>query len=163
MSSPLKQNTTTIQELLNTINSLPEAGTQENLDAELATQSNIISEQDAKIAELAEILAGKAGGGSSGNVETIEVEIDSLNWDGIVWYTDTNYQFNSLNINAPETKIINCIKNSPVIFSGYGFLSSIEASFLIGYMEDMNESGMYIYHFTENSTITIRNLETEFI
>lgn len=30
---------------------------------ELNTQSNLISEQDAKIAELAQVLAGKAGGG----------------------------------------------------------------------------------------------------
>ena len=61
MSSPLKQNTTTIQEILNTINSLPSV---EDLNEELETQSNLLSEQDAKIAELAEILANKAAGGS---------------------------------------------------------------------------------------------------
>ena len=37
----------------------------ENLDAEVSAQAEIISEQDSKIAQLAEILAGKAGG--SGN------------------------------------------------------------------------------------------------
>lgn len=35
MSSPLKQNTITIQELLNTVNNLPEVNDVENLDIEL--------------------------------------------------------------------------------------------------------------------------------
>ena len=62
MNSPLKQNTTTIQELLDAINNLPEA---ENLDTELSTQAILLSEQDAKIAELAQVLAGKASGSST--------------------------------------------------------------------------------------------------
>jgi hypothetical protein len=72
MSSPLKQNTTTIQELLDTINTLPTA---ENLDTELSSQTTLISEQDAKIAELAQVLAGKAGGGDKVSYDTCTVSI----------------------------------------------------------------------------------------
>jgi hypothetical protein len=56
MSSPLKQNTTTIQELLNTINSLPEAGT------ELPELSNEGSASD--------LLSGKQLIDSDGNIVT---------------------------------------------------------------------------------------------
>ncbi len=52
----IKQNITSLQNLLEQVNSLPEV---ENLDTEISTQSTLLSEQDAKIAELAEILAGK--------------------------------------------------------------------------------------------------------
>lgn len=72
MSSPLKQNTTTIQELLNTINNLPEA---ENLDTEISTQTTLLSEQDTKIAELAQVLAGKAGGADQVSYDTCTVSI----------------------------------------------------------------------------------------
>lgn len=82
MNSPLKQNTTTIQELLNTINTLPTA---ENLGAELSTQSSLISEQDAKIAELAQVLAGKVGSGS--NTVKITVSVDGY---GAVYGFDGN-------------------------------------------------------------------------
>jgi hypothetical protein len=92
MSSLLQQNSVNLQEILNTVNALPE---EENLGAELSTQSNLILEQDAKIAELAQILAGKAGGGSEqptlinftlvyghkDSPETINLQSDDkLNW-----------------------------------------------------------------------------------
>ena len=53
----ISNNTQKLQSLMDKINALPEA---ENLDEEISTQETLISEQDAKIAELAEILAGKA-------------------------------------------------------------------------------------------------------
>lgn len=61
----IKQNITSLQNLLEAVNNLPEATTQENLDAEISTQATLLSEQDAKITELAQVLASKASGGSS--------------------------------------------------------------------------------------------------
>lgn len=58
----IKNNTTTLQTILNTIANLPEAG--EDLDKELSTQETLLLVQHEKIAELTEILAGKASGGS---------------------------------------------------------------------------------------------------
>lgn len=49
----------------------------ENLDTELSTQATLLSEQDAKIAELAEVLATKAGGGAA--LETASVFVNLLN------------------------------------------------------------------------------------
>lgn len=74
----IKNNTTSLQSLLEMVNSLPEA---ENLDTEILTQTTLLSEQDAKIAELAQVLAGKAGGGggsNSGNIETITVDCSTI-------------------------------------------------------------------------------------
>ena len=62
----IKNNITSLQSLLEQVNALPEA---ENLDEELTTQSTLLSEQDAKIAELADILAGKAAGSGNGYEE----------------------------------------------------------------------------------------------
>lgn len=94
----IKNNTTSLQSLLEAVNALPEV---ENLDTELSTQANLISEQDAKIAELADILAGKAGGNSSGaNIIHASFANDSSTaphavWceDGMTWgdYVDSKY------------------------------------------------------------------------
>jgi hypothetical protein len=71
----IKQNITSLQNLLEQVNALPDAGVAENLDAELNTQTTLLSEQDAKIAELAQVLAGKAGGGSC-NLNVANITID---------------------------------------------------------------------------------------
>lgn len=72
----IKNNTTSLQDLLDKVNALPEA---ENLDTEISTQSTLLSEQDAKIAELAQVLAGKAGGGSGGTpIETCTVTVNMV-------------------------------------------------------------------------------------
>lgn len=52
----LNTNITNLQEILNKVNTLPSA---ENLEDELNSQSTLIAEQNAKIAELAEALANK--------------------------------------------------------------------------------------------------------
>lgn len=54
----LNTNITNLQEILDKVNTLPSA---ENLENELNSQSALISEQNAKIAELANVLANKAG------------------------------------------------------------------------------------------------------
>lgn len=58
----LNTNITNLQEILDKVNTLPSAG--ENLESELDSQSILISEQNAKIAELADVLANKASGGN---------------------------------------------------------------------------------------------------
>ena len=118
MSSPLKQNTTTIQELLNTINSLPNA---ENLDTELDTQATLLSEQDAKIAELAEILAGKASGGSgSSSYDTCTISI-TVEHGWLYGYCatcfdgeDITYKYNFLSSNLGNITITDVICGSPL-------------------------------------------------
>lgn len=48
----------------------------ENLDAEIAAQNDLIAAQNAKIAELAEVLASKASGGSSNpSIETCTITV----------------------------------------------------------------------------------------
>jgi hypothetical protein len=74
----IKQNITSLQSLLEQVNALPNT---ENLDNEIQTQSTLLSEQDAKIAELAEVLANKAGGGSA-SYDTCTVDIST---DGTIY------------------------------------------------------------------------------
>lgn len=69
----LNTNITNLQEVLNKVNTLPSA---ENLEDELNSQSALISEQNAKIAELADILANKASGGSTLKTCMVTVNID---------------------------------------------------------------------------------------
>lgn len=105
----IKDNTTSLQELLSIANNLPvntslpeltNEGTESDLmsgkeligsdgktvvtgtfsiDDELSTQEDLISEQSAKIAELAQILNGKATGGVS--IETCTVDISIIGKD----------------------------------------------------------------------------------
>lgn len=71
----IKNNIANLQNLLETVNALPEASNGENLEAEISTQATLLSEQDAKIAELAQVLAGKAGSGS-GNLNTANITVN---------------------------------------------------------------------------------------
>lgn len=103
----LKNNTTNLQQLLNSVNNLPEAsngvelpdltneGTAADLvigkelidgdgnkvtgtftiDEEIINQSTLLSEQNAKIAELAEVLAGKAAGSGETSIATCDVTV----------------------------------------------------------------------------------------
>lgn len=77
----IKTNTTSLQNLLEQVNALPEVGSVElpeveNLDTEISTQSTLLLEQDAKIAELAQVLAGKASS-SENNFKTAKITIQS--------------------------------------------------------------------------------------
>ena len=58
----------------------------ENLDGEITAQNTLISEQDAKIAELAEILSSKASGGSD-VVETCTVRLFGYFYPRHISYT----------------------------------------------------------------------------
>ncbi len=184
MSSPLKRNTTTIQELLNTINNLPDAGIELpelanegtandlfsgkqliddegnvitgtfTIDNELNTQDDLIAQIQNAVDSLPD-----AGSGAGGGVETVQVVIDSSTWDGIVWYTDAGGQFQTKTITSYETNGITCIKGSIVVFSGYGFDPNIDYDYSLDYMDDMNENGMYLYSFSSDTIIEIANSE----
>lgn len=73
----IKQNITNLQNLLAQVNALPEA---ENFDIEISTQSTLLSEQDTKIAELAEILNSKATSGGI-SIKTCTVNISTTGKD----------------------------------------------------------------------------------
>lgn len=85
----IKTNTISLQNLLDAVNALPEASNSENLDVEISTQATLLSEQDAKIAELAEILASKASGGSGDGY----AEIDGLITGEISNYTNSRVSY----------------------------------------------------------------------
>lgn len=119
MSSPLKQNTTTIQELLDTINSLPTA---ETLDTELNAQSNLISEQDAKIAELAQVLAGKAGGDSK--VKMIEVTHQSSSISSGVYCFNSSYELVNVAIGSTVSAL-----GGIIIYTGGNMLQVISGNY----------------------------------
>jgi hypothetical protein len=68
------------------INALPEA---ENLDEEISTQTTLISEQDDKIAELADILSSKTSGSNSPSIETTSVIIRNTTSYPIYYVTGT--------------------------------------------------------------------------
>lgn len=138
----IKNNTASLRELLEAVNNLPNAGSGENLDAEISTQTDIISEQDAKIAELAEVLAGKAGVG--GNVETCEVRVNSP--DMFIHYVDENQTlrlgFNDEIHKVAKNTIMICGlgEGTAVTFSGgitrQYTLTDGEDNFIVVYVSD---------------------------
>lgn len=116
----IKNNTISLQSLLDKVNALPEATVAENLDTELDTQATLLSEQDAKIAELAEILSGKAGGGSGSiSYDTCTISIVAEGgwlygycatcFDG----EDITYKYNFLSSNLGNITITDVICGSP--------------------------------------------------
>ena len=72
-------------------------GDEENLDAEISAQEDLLAIQDAKIAELAEILAEKtSGSGASMGTATVTIDVSSsghlaelhyITTDGTIGYT----------------------------------------------------------------------------
>jgi hypothetical protein len=75
-NSKLQLNNTTLQTILNKINELPEESGGIDIDEELITQETLLSDQDAKLAELAEILSNKAS--ASPGLQTCNVTITSV-------------------------------------------------------------------------------------
>ena len=72
----LNTNITNLQEILDKVNNLPSSEPQENLEEELNAQSILLGEQNAKIAELVNVLANKASGGSTLKTRNVTVNID---------------------------------------------------------------------------------------
>lgn len=99
----IKNNTTSLQSLLEQVNSLPEA---ENLDTELSAQTTLIAEQDAKIAELAQVLAGKAGGDDSYTTDTITL----VNNTGAAVFCGASYINNGESVLIPLKLTSNAVQ-----------------------------------------------------
>jgi hypothetical protein len=114
----IQNNTVLLNTLLEKVNNLPEATTQEDLTAEIAAQNDIIAEQDAKIAELAEVLAGKASG--SGNVKcdtcTVKITANSMIYAVAYLTSDDNGNI-SVALNTPRSNSYNltCLCNSFIV------------------------------------------------
>lgn len=212
----IKNNIQSLQEILNKVNALPEAGTDlpaldnEGLASDLLTGKQLIDDegnivtgsmpnngninqtfdginvksvtipqgyaaggtvsldgtidnevdiQEDLLIQVAAALDGKAAGG--GTAEAITVTINSTNWRGSMWYTDASSNFHDARaINSGDTITISCLKNSIIVFSGYGFKCSKFSDFEIDYMSDMlYEAGLYGYVFSEDTTLRIDNTE----
>lgn len=111
--SNLNNNTAKLEALLATVNALPDAGVQENLNNEISTQTALLADQGAKIAELTEILSNKASGGNASggngfedNTDTCDIQITSDYFIGGIGYYGTdghkvwNYSTTSASISA---------------------------------------------------------------
>lgn len=104
----LIDNTSTIQELIDRVNGLPEAGG-ENLDT-------VISEQDSLISQIQTALQGKAAGGG-GSVETCSVQIGGFSDpETSVYYVDLSGQL--VTELADGGMVITVMKNSIVYHDG---------------------------------------------
>lgn len=114
-------------------------------------------------------VAGSAtvGGDSSsgGGVETINVNIESANWNGTMWYIDGNQSLQQLSLSSGDSYTITLIKNSLAAFSGYGFYvgGGLSADYTevysVDYMSDINGNGLYLYTFKNNCFFPIENIE----
>ncbi len=93
----LNTNITNLQEILDKVNTLPSA---ENLENELNSQSILISEQNAKIAELANVLANKAGGGSGKDIETCTctIYLESPTMNTTFYYVNSDLELSSISL-----------------------------------------------------------------
>lgn len=117
MSSPLKQNTTTIQELLNTINALPDAG-----GVDLPTLTNE--------GTAADLLSGKELIDGDGNVVagTFSIEEELTTQDNLISQIQTALQ-NKASASEPvlQTKTVTPTTSQQVIIpdSGYDGLSNV--------------------------------------
>lgn len=115
----IKNNTTSLQSLLEQVNALPEA---ENLDAELSTQTELISEQDTIIADIIEALASKAGGGSvSYDTCTLQINNQSDVPCALTYISVEDDKIITKSINdIPSSFTITCLCNSILYFGFNG-------------------------------------------
>lgn len=91
-NSQLQSNNTDLQGVLELLQT---KAVGENLNEEISTQTALLLEQDAKIAELAEILTSKASGSdSSDSIQTCTVTLTAFNYIGLIGYTV--YENNSI-------------------------------------------------------------------
>ena len=123
----IKNNTTSLQSLLDTINNLPEASTtpSENLDEEISTQETLISEQNIKIAELAEVLANKSSG-SYNSTSTIQISNNNGIGDYMfVTYLSTSGSPSKVKIKDGTSITIPTLVNSVITLIFYEHTNSL--------------------------------------
>lgn len=134
------------------------------IDDELTSQDTLLSEQDAKIAELAEILSGKAGGSGGGDsigTFTLRIYSESSMYDiERIWYISNNqpsvWGFDGLPTNEI---VINNIDVNTYFIIDAGIFNSGHQNIMI---EDMSSNlidafGDVIFYGTQpNTTETIK-------
>ena len=94
----LNTNITNLQEILDKVNNLPNSEPQENLEEELNAQSILLEEQNAKIAELANVLANKASGGSGKDIETCTctIYLEAPTMSTTFYYVNSDLELSSI-------------------------------------------------------------------
>jgi hypothetical protein len=111
--SNILNNTTSLQEVLEVLQTKA-AG--ENLDEEISTQSTLITEQDAKLAELAEILSNKAAATPTLQNKTVTPTSATQN---II--ADSGYDgLSRVTVNGDENLVAENIKSGVSIFGVEG-------------------------------------------
>lgn len=101
----LNTNITNLQEILDKVNNLPSNKPQENLEEELNAQTILLEEQNAKIAELANILANKTGGGSGKDIETCTctIHLESPTMSTTFYYVNSDLELSFINLTDDVT------------------------------------------------------------
>lgn len=146
----LNTNITNLQEILNKVNTLPSA---ENLEDELNSQSSLISEQNTKIAELAEILASKAGGGSGKDIETCTctIHLEAPTMSTTFYYVNSDLELSFVNLTDDVTTFFP-MKNSIIYIDEWTTNSKVS-----GDAQKINYyTGRAAYFITGNSVFTFR-------
>ena len=122
-------------------------GSAENLDAEISAQNTLISEQDAKIGQLAEILEGKAGGGGEGSGGNVEITINSSS-ARLVGYIDADTR-QSINNTSQNGNTIKPLYGAIIVYGG------AVASTTCEYFSCTCRNGYYMHIFLSSGEVTL--------
>jgi hypothetical protein len=127
--SKIFNNTTSLQEVLEVLQTKA-AG--ENLDEGISTQSTLITEQEAKLAELAEILSNKATGSGDNGSPTISVTISADMCLNGAFYFDENSMLQNVPIGIETVDALNGIvftkTPAEIIFASGNYILSAEGA-----------------------------------
>ena len=161
MSSLLQRNTATIQSLINKINTLPEdtsSSSSENLDDEISAQTILLSEQEAKITELAEVLADKASGNSGDSPNSCDVSLkahlmygDAPSCEIFIYTTFENSKIITKIIDYHE--LFNYSSDTVVDEVKEANISVLQNSFIFVYSQNSYNPGNTATNLSNNITI----------
>lgn len=184
-NSNLQTNNTNLQSILDTINALPEAGTDLpeltnpanasevflgkeviNQDGDTVTGTftidNEVNTQEDLLAELQTALAGKTGGSGSGNIDTCSVTINNLSYTPSITYITSEYgTLNTVhtNVSGNSITLTNVVCNSFLCLPceyGSESITTTNANLLRNY-----NNHVYVFKITANAGGTsIINIKT---
>lgn len=174
-NSNLQTNNTSLQSILDTINALPEAGTDLPELSNPATASEVflgkevinkdgdavtgtftidseVTTQEDLLAELQTALAGKTAGGGSGNIDTCSVTINNLSYTPSITYMTLEYgTLNTIHTNVLGNSITltNIVCNSFLCIPcehGSESITTTNANLLCNY-----NNHVYVFKITANA------------